>query len=105
MEPMRTIRRDEPCAECASYSCPDGDCNHLRYVRNTPQIPREPKTVNFTLPDSREQWQWPLEQLAAVDALCEILDRAGISWTVADTFGRETEASKALIASYQEHVK
>lgn len=38
--------------------------------------------VTFTLPSSGERWHWPVAHGdgAAIDALCEVLDRAGAPW-------------------------
>jgi hypothetical protein len=40
--------------------------------------------VSFTLPSTGERWHWPIAKGdgAAIDALCEILDRAGVPWSV-----------------------
>lgn len=40
--------------------------------------------VSFTLPSSGERWHWPVAKGDgdAIDALCEILDRAGVPWSV-----------------------
>jgi len=40
--------------------------------------------IRFTLPSTGERWNWPVatSDKDALDAFCEILDRADIPWTV-----------------------
>lgn len=37
--------------------------------------------ISFYLPSTGERWHWPVEGADTVDALCELLDRAGIQWS------------------------
>ncbi len=50
------------------------------------RFPRTPdhrlrSVVSFVLPSSGERWNWPMDK-SSVDAFVELLDRAGIVWTV-----------------------